>query len=363
MPGRASVRDQYAQWEQLAVDTTTRLWAAPSAQAGAITVLTSATFDPSCAQGTVNQGLAVDQIPAQYVDILIQAGNTCPEIPPAQLAGIIQQESSWNPNATSGSPARGLTQFIDSTWASYGVDSKLDKAGKPESSHTPPDPYNPYDSILAEANYQCTLAKTLKPMIDSGQLHGDLLDLVSAAYNAGEGAVIAYGGIPPYAQTMDYVPKVRANRERFTAPAGGLAAGPSTLAVHGGSAFGRKVVEAALSQSGLPYVWGGGDAHGPSPGSGGGEAGFDCSGLVEYAVATASEGRVNPGGVTTEQVTHGTPVRVQDIQPGDAVFSANTGHVSIWAGDGKVVEASDFGIPVGVHNFDLSNAEDIRRYG
>ncbi|MDN5758935.1 MAG: NlpC/P60 family protein, partial [Tomitella sp.] len=229
-----------------------------------------------------------------------------------------------------------------------------------------PDPYNPYDSILASANYQCTLAQTLQPMLDSGQLHGDLLDLVSASYNAGEGAVIEYGGVPPYTQTMDYVPKVRANRERFTAPGGGINAGgpqAATLAVQGASGFGKTVIAAAMTQRGTPYVYGGGGADGPSPVDGGGEAGFDCSSLVLYAVTQAAGHPVDIGRTTYAQINNGTPVPVNEVQPGDAIYSENTEHVVIWMGDGKVIEAQQDGVPVGIHDYNLDRAENIRRFG
>ncbi|MDN5756936.1 MAG: peptidoglycan DD-metalloendopeptidase family protein, partial [Tomitella sp.] len=139
LPERASMRDQYPQWEQLAVNTVTGMWEEESSQAGALQPIVAATaLDPSCAVGALNGELATDQVPPQYVDILVEAGNTCPEIPAAQIAGITQQESGWNENATSGVGAGGLTQFMPGTWASYGVDSGLDKSGQPESGTTAP---------------------------------------------------------------------------------------------------------------------------------------------------------------------------------------------------------------------------------
>ncbi len=66
-----------------------------------------------------------------------------------------------------------------------------------------------------------------------------------------------------------------------------------------------------------------------------------------------------PGG----QVETGTAVSKENIQPGDAVYSNGTAHVAIWLGDGQVLEAQTFGVPIGVHPFDLNNAENIRRFG
>jgi soluble lytic murein transglycosylase-like protein len=110
-------------------------------------------------------------------------------VDPALLAGLIKQESNFNPNARSGAGAQGLTQLMPSTARGLGVS----------------DPTDPSQSIEAGARL---LGGFLK------QFHGDE-KLALAAYNAGPGAVQKYGGIPPYEETQRYVPKVLANATQF----------------------------------------------------------------------------------------------------------------------------------------------------
>ncbi|WP_282783907.1 MULTISPECIES: C40 family peptidase [unclassified Nocardia] len=102
---------------------------------------------------------------------------------------------------------------------------------------------------------------------------------------------------------------------------------------------GSDAVSAASGWLGTPYVWGGGDASGPSGG------GFDCSGLTQYAVAQASGGEVVLPRTTYEQIYSGIRIHPGDAQPGDLVFPGNSfsargpEHVQLAAGGGKVIEA------------------------
>ena len=91
----------------------------------------------------------------------------------------------------------------------------------------------------------------------------------------------------------------------------------------------------ALGELGKPYVWGG---NGP--------LGFDCSGLMVWAYR--SIGKELPR--TSEAMSSSLPrVAPSNIQRGDLIVSSNGGHVSMWLGDGTVVEAQGDGIPVGIH--------------
>ncbi|MBM4569189.1 peptidoglycan DD-metalloendopeptidase family protein [Rhodococcus hoagii] len=370
-PERGSLKDQFAAWESQSVDTVAALWTSENAQQGAAVRLTSASANPNCASGVVNMGLAPGSVPPEYADIIVQAGSLCPDVPPPFIAAIIEQESGWNPNVTSGGDgvnsggAQGMTQFMSYTWAERGVDSGLDRAGKRESGTTSPDPFNAYDSILSAGHYLCYIVDYLKPHIASGAVKGDLLDLAAAGYNAGPGAVTTYGGVPPFGQTQAYVPSVRTKYEKFSQST--TTDNIKLVSFSSGGGFGDAVVAAAMTQLGLPYVWGGGDANGPTTGipdpQNPGGAGFDCSGLVEYATARASGGANTITGTTWAQVKQGKAISPQDIRPGDAVFSNGTQHVAIWVGDGKVIEAPTFGQSVSINNFDLSKAEDIRRFG
>lgn len=108
---------------------------------------------------------------------------------PAVLHGLIQQESGFDPSATSGAGATGLTQLMPGTASSLGVAN----------------PLNPAESIEGGARY-------LSEMM--AKFGGNTADAL-AAYNAGPGAVQQYGGVPPYAETESYVSKVLSNAETY----------------------------------------------------------------------------------------------------------------------------------------------------
>lgn len=102
------------------------------------------------------------------------------------------------------------------------------------------------------------------------------------------------------------------------------------------------VVEAAHRQLGTPYSWGGGTPSGPSGGfgRGAGTVGFDCSSLVQYAWAKAG---VKLPRTTWEQIKVGQAIpNIQHAKPGDLLFP-NSGHVQMYIGNGKVIEAPQTG--------------------
>ncbi|MEV6154153.1 C40 family peptidase [Nonomuraea sp. NPDC052129] len=86
-----------------------------------------------------------------------------------------------------------------------------------------------------------------------------------------------------------------------------------------GAAAGGVAVRAALGMLGVPYSWGGGGPQGPGYGIGHGKKtkGFDCSGLTEYAWASAG---VSIGTTTHEQWRSGARVPKEQVAPGDLVF-------------------------------------------
>jgi soluble lytic murein transglycosylase-like protein len=104
------------------------------------------------------------------------------QLPEALLRAVIRQESDFNPYSVSTSGALGLMQLLPSTASSMAVR----------------DPFDPRQSILGGARFLRVLANTF---------NGDLV-LTLAAYNAGSGAVIRYGGVPPYEETRHYVRQV-----------------------------------------------------------------------------------------------------------------------------------------------------------
>lgn len=108
------------------------------------------------------------------------------------------------------------------------------------------------------------------------------------------------------------------------------------------------VIARAKSQLGVPYVWGGGNANGPTRGirDGGsgdsygdyGQVGFDCSGLVLYAFAAVG---ISLPHYTGYQYQRGTKIDPQKMQRGDLIFWGPNAeqHVAIYLGDGKMIEA------------------------
>lgn len=105
----------------------------------------------------------------------------------------------------------------------------------------------------------------------------------------------------------------------------------------------------ALSRLGAPYSWG---ATGPSE--------FDCSGLMVWSYA--QEGKTLPR-ASQAQAVAGAPVAMNDIRPGDLViyFSGAT-HVGMYAGDGLVLHAPTYGVPVRLEQVDAMPIHGIRRY-
>jgi len=112
----------------------------------------------------------------------------------------------------------------------------------------------------------------------------------------------------------------------------------------------QSAISLAEDYLGTPYVWGG-----DKPG------GFDCSGLLQYVWARAG---VNIPRTTYDQFKVGTPVSKAQLQPGDAVFFTGSdpqnglpGHVGMYLGGGKIIEAPHTGADVQISN--LSSHKDF----
>lgn len=126
---------------------------------------------------------------------------------------------------------------------------------------------------------------------------------------------------------------------------------PVAPSVTGGAAI-ETVINRGMSQLGIPYAWGGGNASGPTLGirDGGvadsfgdfGKVGFDCSGLMIYAFAGAGISLPHYSGY---QYTAGTQVPTSQMRRGDMLFwgPGASQHVALYLGDGQMLEAPQSG--------------------
>jgi soluble lytic murein transglycosylase-like protein len=120
----------------------------------------------------------------------VQAAASAADVDPALIHAVISAESGYNPSARSRKGALGLMQLMPDTATRYSVRDRLD----------------PAQNIRGGAHY----------LRDLLQMFGNDVPLALAAYNAGEKAVIRYGNrIPPYPETVAYVPRVMKFYKRY----------------------------------------------------------------------------------------------------------------------------------------------------
>jgi cell wall-associated NlpC family hydrolase len=239
-------------------------------------------------------------IPPEYLRLFIAAGARY-DVPWAVLAGIgkVECDDGQDPDpsctregAVNYAGAGGPMQFLASTWAAYAVDGNGDGRA---------DRWNPPDAIFTAARY----------------LHAN------GAPRELERAIYAYNHSSAYVALVLHWAHTY-EQEAQTAPLSGNAAGESALRF-------------ALSQIGIPYVWGG-----ESP------AGYDCSGLVQAAYLTVG---VQIPRTTQEQ--WGTEPHLPTnapLQPGDLVFFGpsprEATHVGMVIRPGEMVDAPHTGTDV-----------------
>lgn len=104
---------------------------------------------------------------------------------PYLVTALIQVESAFNPRAVSRKGARGLMQLMPGTARRFGLNKRRDL-------------FNPVKNLEAGIRYLRWL---------SDRFSGDAA-LVLAAYNAGEGSVDRFGGVPPFQETRNYVTRI-----------------------------------------------------------------------------------------------------------------------------------------------------------
>ena len=141
-------------------------------------------------------------------------------VPTSWIAAQIEAESGWDPTLGANSAgASGLTQFIPSTWQTYG------HGGSPN---------DPQAAIRAMGEYLRDLRAQLQPVIDA---HPDVpaVELMMAGYNAGPGAVQNYNGVPPYSETQTYLSRIRGLASIYAKTYGDQVGGKSDGSVEKGA--------------------------------------------------------------------------------------------------------------------------------
>jgi len=133
------------------------------------------------AAGAPSASSAPAKTPDEY-DAYIREAASLYQIPEALVRAVIRVESNFDARAISRANAQGLMQLIPATAERMLVT----------------DPFDARQNVLGGTRYLRVLAN----------LFNGNLQLTLAAYNAGEGAVIKYNGIPPYEETQAYVTKV-----------------------------------------------------------------------------------------------------------------------------------------------------------
>ena len=116
------------------------------------------------------------------LNVIFNAAGNKYNLSPDLLKAVANVESGFRPDVVSGAGAIGIMQLMPGTAKYLGVT----------------DAFDPEQNIMGGAKY-------LREMLD--RFDGNI-EFALAAYNAGPGAVAKYGGIPPFSETQNYVPKV-----------------------------------------------------------------------------------------------------------------------------------------------------------
>lgn len=134
-----------------------------------------------CSDASVLPYAPTSLAPTQ-IQSLVTDASARNDVAPALVNAILMAESAGNPGAVSSAGAQGLMQIMPETAAACGVSNAFD----------------PSENVDCGTRYLHTLLAR----------YNNNVELAVAAYNAGPGAVDAYRGVPPYAETRAYVTRV-----------------------------------------------------------------------------------------------------------------------------------------------------------
>ncbi|MEA2571781.1 MAG: hypothetical protein QOI24_3782 [Acidobacteriota bacterium] len=129
---------------------------------------------------------------SKYDKIIIEAAKKF-DVDAALVSAVVKAESDYDPRTLSNKGARGLMQLMPATAARFGVT----------------DAFDPVANIHAGTRYLRWLLQTFK----------DNADLAVAAYNAGEGNVWKYNGVPPFRETVNYINRIAKHVRKALEPA------------------------------------------------------------------------------------------------------------------------------------------------
>ena len=316
-------KSEQAQPDQAQTDTQTDVsQAQPEAASGAEATPDNAiAADPYAATLTVSKGDTTYEVPEEVVDLVRQrVSNDAPEAPEPSREVVVDavrtvaQTSSASDIAALSSQA-GLPALDSDTIAKVGaVAAGIAMVGGVAANH------GSFDSSTTDT------AQLITAFADG--LNGALgtVEQTSDTTEAADSTSTLSAVLPEVETAADVSAKTQ----------------KSVAAVSNSSQV-ETVIARAQSAIGTPYVWGGGDANGPTTGvDGGSVSGFDCSGLVLYAFAAAGVALPH---YTGYQYQRGTQIPASEAQRGDLLFWGPGGnqHVAIYLGDGTMIEAPQSG--------------------
>ncbi|MGW5053970.1 C40 family peptidase [Actinokineospora sp. NPDC004072] len=268
---------------------------------------------------TVGCAEPIADIPPDYCLLYTTAAPHCPGLDWTVLAAIGKVETDHGRSTLPGvhhgensAGAAGPMQFLAPTFAGVIAAHPIPPGGA-----SPPSRYNPHDAIHAAVFLLC----------DTGARHGDL-HAALYAYNPADW----------------YVDKVLAQATQYSQSATSSGTGGCGT-IYAPNPAAHAAITYACRMLGLPYVWGG---NGPDHG----HTGFDCSGLTTTAYAAA--GITLPRTAQTQYDTGPHLLAEQPLLPGDLVFYGTPHrihHVGLYLGNGKMINAPDFGQPVQIDDY------------